>query len=79
MSNKICLTTLLVMFLLLAGMTLALSGAETEKTDTDSDFNPCQPLNLANSPPFLKILPRCPSTSPASRGVAENCCGREPG
>ena len=30
-------------------------------SNTDSDFNPCQPLNLANSPPFLKILPRCPS------------------
>ena len=41
---------------------------------TDSDFNPCQPLNLANSPPFLKILPRCPSISPASWGDRTGLC-----
>ena len=28
---------------------------------TDSNFNPYQPLNLANSLLFFKILPRCPS------------------
>jgi hypothetical protein len=35
---------------------------------TDSDFNPHHPLNLSNSPPFFKNLPRCPSISPASWG-----------
>ena len=53
---------------------------------TDSDFNPYQPLNVANSPPFFKILPRCPSISPASWGDRTGLCydpgrwlAREPG
>ena len=41
---------------------------------TDSDFNPYQPLNLANGPPFSRILPRCPSISPASWGDRTGLC-----
>ena len=44
-------------------------GFSTRKLGwTDSDFNPYFPLNLANSPTFFKILPRCPSNSSASWG-----------
>ena len=46
---------------------------------TDSDFNSYCPSNLSNSPPFFRILPRCPPISLVSWGGAENCCGRGPG
>ena len=49
-------------------------------SNTDSDFNPCQSLNLANSPPFLKILHGgllCSQTSPirgfACTAASESC------
>ena len=46
---------------------------------TDSDFNSYCPSNLSNSPPFFRILPRCPPISLVSWGGAENCYGRGPG
>ena len=46
----------------------------TEVRYTDSDFNPLQPLNLAKSFPFYKILPRCPTISPASWGDRTGLC-----
>ena len=47
-----------------------------ESPDTDSDLNPYHTLNPANSPPFFKILPRCPTVvsrdfSYADRGFDE--------
>ena len=41
---------------------------------TDSDFNPHHPLTLSPKPPFFKILPRCPSISPASRASRRGLC-----
>ena len=52
----------------------------------DSDFSPHHPWTLAQSPPFFKILPRCPSNSPAPWGDRTDLCydpgrwlAREPG
>ena len=41
---------------------------------SNCDYLVISGLNLANSPPFFKILPRCPSISPASWGDRTGLC-----
>ena len=49
-------------------------GGRRARFLTDSDFNPYHPLNLANSPAFFKILPRCPTISPVTWGGRTGLC-----
>jgi len=58
---------------LASGRTLA-TGSPGSRGHADSDFNPHHPLTQAQGPPFYKILLRCPSISPASRGDRTGLC-----